>query len=224
VVCCCPREGIEREFGAKAAKRDLRRYRRRGPIRTTRLLLDALLDALRTEGVDDASLLDIGGGVGAVHHELLDAGASEAVQVDVSPDYLAAAREEAARRGHAGRVRFVRGDFVALADEAGAADVVTLDRVICCYPDMERLVAASAAKARRLYGAVYPRQVWWVRAALTTVNALMRLRRSPFRVYLHPPSAIEAVLRAHGLNRRLARHTVAWTVAVYARGAAAAPS
>jgi magnesium-protoporphyrin O-methyltransferase len=212
---CCHREGIEEQFGDRTARRELRRLRRRGPIRTTRLLVDAL----RARGVSDASILDVGGGVGAVHHELLDAGAREAVHVDVSPAYLAAAREEAARRGHGDRVRFARGDFVERADEMPEADVVTLDRVICCYPDMPALVSRSARKARRLYGAVYPRDAWWMRAGIAVVNALMRLRRSAFRVYLHSPDAIEAVLREAGLERRSMSRTAAWHVAVFARGA-----
>lgn len=211
--CCCQAEAIAELFGPRIARRELRRFRRRGPIRTTRMLIEAL----RAEGVGGASILDVGGGVGAIHHELLDAGASEALQVDVSPSYLEAAREEAARRGHDGRVELRHGDFVALAGKVGDFDVVSLDRVICCYPDMERLVALSAGRARRLYGAVYPRDVWWVRAALAMGNACMRLRRSAFRLYLHPPAAVEAVLREHGLTPRTRRRTLVWHIVVYAR-------
>jgi SAM-dependent methyltransferase len=213
MIDCCHREGIEQQFGERTARRELRRLRRRGPTKTTRLLVDAL----RAQGVDGASLIDVGGGVGAVHHALLDAGAREAVQVDVAPAYLAAAREEAERRGHHGRVRFVHGDVVERAGELPDADVVTLDRVICCYPDMPALVASSAGKARRLYGAVYPRDTWWMRRGLTLVNALLRLRRSAFRAYLHPPPAIEAALRECGFERAYATRTLVWHVAVYAR-------
>src|SRR5262245_43451615 len=120
---CCECESIEGQFGRETAARDLRRFRKRGPIRTTRLLIE---DIQRSE-IDAASLLDIGGGVGAIHHALLDDRAQAAVHVDISPDYIAAAREEAQRRGHADRVRFVRGDFVAMAPELAAADIVTLD-------------------------------------------------------------------------------------------------
>jgi magnesium-protoporphyrin O-methyltransferase len=213
MVTCCQCEGIERQFGGKTARAELRRLRKRGPVPTTRLLVEAL----RREGVAGASILDVGGGVGAVHHELLDAGARDAVHVDVSPDYLDVAREEAERRGHGGQVQFVRGDFVHVAPDLGAADVVTLDRVICCYPDMAALVERSAEKARRLYGAVYPREAWWMRLAIGATNVLMRLRRSAFRVYLHAPAAIDAALRRRGLERRSLQRTLGWEVAVYAR-------
>ena len=217
MVTCCQREGIERQFGRRTARWELGRFRKRGPAATTRMLIEAL----RREGVAGASILDIGGGVGAIYHELLGSGARRAVHVDVSPDYLTVAREEAERRGHADRVEFVRGDFVDLAATRSEADVVTLDRVICCYPDMERLVALSAAKARRLLGAVYPREAWWMHLAVTAVNAVSRVRRSAFRTFVHRPAAIDAVLRAHGLERRSFHRTLAWEVAVYGRRAAA---
>src|SRR5918998_4225657 len=198
MVTCCQREGIEHQFGRRTAAWELKRFRKRGPLSTTRLLVDEL----RRLGVSDASLLDVGGGVGAIHHELLDSGARTAVHVDISPDYLLAAREEAERRGHAGRVEFVHADFVEVAPTLAESDVVTLDRVICCYPDMERLITLCAGKARRAFGAVYPRETWWMRAAVAAVNVVSRIRRSAFRVYLHPPAGIDSVLRAHGLERR----------------------
>lgn len=212
-MACRQCEGIESQFSRKFAERELRRFRKRGPIPTTRRLLDALASA----GVGDSTLLDVGGGIGAIHHTLLDAGVREAVHVDASSGYLAVAKEESTRRGHEGRVRFVGGDFVDVADELPDADVVTLDRVICCYHDMEGLVERSASKARRLYGAVYPREAWWMRLAGTLTNLVMRVRRSCFRLYLHPPADIDAVLRAQGLERRSLQRTVIWEVVVYAR-------
>ena len=213
MITCCHCEGLERQFGRRTADWELRRFRRRGPSRTTRLLVDGV----RAEGVGGRTLLDIGGGVGAVHHLLLDAGATTAVHVDVSPEYLRAASDEAARLGHAERVRFLRGDFVETAPELEQADIVTLDRVICCYPDMPALVGGAAEKARHVFAAVYPRETRFVRAGIALVNLAMRIRRSPFRVFLHPPAAIHAMLVRHGFARRSLRRTVVWEVAVYAR-------
>jgi SAM-dependent methyltransferase len=213
MVTCCQCEGIERQFGRRTAQWELRRLRKRGPGATTR----ALIEALRRDGITNASILDIGGGVGAIYHELLASGARVAVHVDVSPDYLNVAREEAERRGHADRVHFIRGDFVDLAPGQDEADVVTLDRVICCYPDMERLVALAADKTRRLLGAVYPREAWWMRLLVNSVNVINRVRRCPFRTYLHPPTAIDGVLRSHGLERRTFRRTLGWEVVTYSR-------
>jgi 2-polyprenyl-3-methyl-5-hydroxy-6-metoxy-1,4-benzoquinol methylase len=201
-------------FGERTAARDLKRYRRRGPSKPTRVLLDAL----RARGVQGASVLDIGGGVGAIQHELLDAGAEAATGVDASPAYLKAAGEEARRRGHADRVNHREGDFVALADRVAPADVVTLDRVICCYPDMDALVGRSAERARRLYGLVYPRDAWWTRLAFRCVNLGLRTARREFRVFVHHTEAVDAVATARGLTRGLQRTAgPVWQVAVYER-------
>jgi magnesium-protoporphyrin O-methyltransferase len=213
MVTCCECEGIAGQFGARIARRDLRRFRRRGPIESTRLLVDDLVAA----GVGGGSLLDIGGGIGAIQHSLMSAGAREATDVDVSADYLAAAREEATRLGHADRVHYIRADFVQIATTVADADIVTLDRVICCYPDMEPLVSAASQKARRLLGAVYPRDVWWVRAGVRAANLLMRIRRSAYRAFLHPPAAIDAAIRRQGLERRTLRRTIAWEIVTYTR-------
>ena len=163
-------------------------------------------------------MLDIGGGVGAIQHELLDAGATRATGVDASPAYLRAAREEAQRRGHGGRVGYHEGDFVALADGIEAADVVTLDRVICCYPDMEALVGSSAQRARRVYGLVHPREAWWTRLGVGVGNLSLRLARRRFRAYVHPVAAVDAVARDSGLALRLRENAgPIWQVAVYTR-------
>jgi SAM-dependent methyltransferase len=214
VDCCSPEDSpFDREFNARTAEEDLRAYRRDGPSGLTR----DLIDALSAGGVDGRTVLEIGGGVGTVHHELLRSGAAAAVDVDASRAYVAAAREEAARQGHADRVDYRVGDFVALADEIAPADVVALDRVLCCYGDMSALVARSAALAKRRYGLVYPRDTWLGRVAIAVINVWMRLSRSPFRSYLHRTADVEAILSAEGLVRRLHRTSLIWQLAVYER-------
>lgn len=214
---CAQCVGIETQFGRAEAKSKLRRFRRRGPDKTTRLLIEALRAALEEADARRAVLLDVGAGVGTIHHELLDGRLARAIHVDASTAHLTVAREETERRGHAACVEFVHGDFVTIADDLPAADVVTLDRVICCYHDREGLVSRSAEKATRLYGAVYPRDVVWMRVAIATINLVQRLKRSPFRVFLHDPSAVDATLRAAGLEPRHRQRTLGWEVVVYER-------
>ena len=200
-------------FGRRAARRDLRRYRRRGPDPATR----RLLAMLRREELRGRTLLDVGGGIGAIQHELLRAGLSRAVHVDASTAYLRASEAEATRQGHRERVEYHSGDFVRLARELPESDVVTLDRVVCCYPDMPRLVEASASRARHLYGLTYPRWRRGTRAAVAVRNLLFRLRGSAFRVYLHPPEAVAAELRRQGLRCVAEDRTFLWHVALYRR-------
>src|SRR6476646_10047123 len=143
--CCGPEDtDYDRQCDARHAAQHLRDYQHDGPRGLTR----ALIDGLAADGLEGRTVLDIGGGVGAVHHELLRSGAVAADDVDASRAYISAAREEAERQGHAERVTYVTGDFVALADEIEPADLVALDRVICCYEDMAALVNRSSALAR----------------------------------------------------------------------------
>jgi hypothetical protein len=213
--CCC--QGVDEIFGEKTAQHDLRRYRKRGPSKPTRMLLEALEDG----GIENATVLDIGGGVGAIQQELLDAGAERATSVEASAAYLRAAQDEADRRGHRDRISYQAGDFVTVADRVEPADVVTLDRVICCYPDMEALVSRSADRAQHLYGLVYPRDAWWVGVGFRFMNLILRVWRKAFRVHLHPTRAVDAVAREHGLIPKLTQRAgPVWQVAVYRRAVA----
>jgi magnesium-protoporphyrin O-methyltransferase len=209
----CQCKGIEMIFNQKSAVRELKQYRRKGPNRTTQMLIDAL----KTEGIEGMTLLDIGGGVGAIQHELLSAGVRSAANVDASAAYVAVAKEEAERRGHAGLVSYYHGDFIQLAPEIAPADIVTLDRVICCYDDMQALVGLSSARARNMYGLVYPRDTWWMKIRVAIENFVYRLVRNPFRSFVHPTERVDAVVRSSGLRRRLYRKTFLWQVVVYAR-------
>jgi SAM-dependent methyltransferase len=212
---CPPGYGcsIGNEFGEAAARHDLRSYRKSGSSTTTRWLVDGLTAG----GVEGLTVLDIGAGVGAAHQALLAAGAAAVTDVDGSAAYVAVAREEAERIGTADRVTYEVGDFVELASSVAPADLVVLDRVICCYPQMEQLVRASLAHARLRYGLVYPRDSWWVRAGFAVLNGIARLVRVRTRAYIHRTAAVEAIIREAGFVPRLSRWSLVWQVAVYER-------
>lgn len=211
---CCRLDVYEDQFNARIAAQELRQYRERGPRKETRLLLEAI----RTQRLHDATLLDIGGGIGAIQHELVEAGVvSRVTDVDVSTAYLDAARAEAERRHYADRAHYLRGDFVELAPTIDAADIVTLDRVICCYPDMHALIQRSAERARRVYAVVYPRGSWGFRAVARPLNGLLRLPRQPLPIYIHATHAVDGRVRANGLTPVFHQKTLLWQVAVYRR-------
>lgn len=195
------------------ARRDARRYRRRG--------LDGnaqrLVDFLRRAGIEGATVLEVGGGVGAVQLELLRAGASRTTNAELSAAYEESAAELAADAGLAGRVERRLLDFAERADEVAAADVVVLHRVVCCYPDYEALVGAASGHARRQLVLTFPRDCVWTRAGLALVNLTQRLRRRSFRVYLHPPAAIIAVAQSRGLVPASSHKGLFWEFAGLAR-------
>ena len=208
---CC--EVTDRAFSENAARAEIRNYRRHGPARQT----CELLRAVRSFGLANATLLDIGGGVGTIHHELLQDVARTALHVDASSAYLKEAKTEATRRGHADRVTFVHADFTKVAAELPQADIVTLDRVVCCYPDFRTLLEAAASKSRRLLALSYPRETWYMRLALGVVNAFQRLRRDPFRTFVHPVAEMRDTMVRMDLHPVTIRRLLVWEVAIYAR-------
>ncbi|HTO74037.1 MAG TPA: methyltransferase domain-containing protein [Gemmatimonadales bacterium] len=215
-MTCCHCDSTDRQFDAGIARRDLRRLRRRGPDLVTRRLFDAVKSVRLPP---DATLLDVGGGVGAIHHFLLDHGFSRATQVDASTAYLEAAEEETVRVGHDGRVEFRFGGFPAAAADVAPADVVTMDRVVCCDPDFSGLLGSAADKARRLLAFSYPRPRWSIKLVVAAANAWRRLFGQPFRAYVHRPEAMTSVLESRGLRRRWAGGTWIWAVELFERAA-----
>jgi SAM-dependent methyltransferase len=209
---CCECEAIDRHFAPARAAEELSTYTRRGPTGTARLILDTLSG---TPPI--ASVLDIGAGIGVLHHELLGTGVRSAVHVEAASAYIDVARAESARRGHAGRVRFLQGDFLALAPSIASADLVTLDRVVCCYEAFEPLIRVSAEKARRYYALSFPHERWYMRAHTRWQNHRRKRAGNPFRTFVHSVAEIRALIRAAGFIVRRSRKTLAWEVLVCAR-------
>jgi SAM-dependent methyltransferase len=213
--CCCSGVGAaaERQFSEKRAAKDLAQYRTKGPGSTARLLLVGIPKAGQPQG----RLLDIGSGVGALTFELLERGLTDAVGVDLSSAYVAVASAEAVRRGRTDSVRFVHGDFVGIASQLLPADVVTLDRVVCCYPECEQLLDESARLAAHCFALSYPRDVWYVRTWVGLQNAARQLCRNPFRTFVHSASAMENVIQRAGLELATRGCTRTWCADVYRR-------
>jgi magnesium-protoporphyrin O-methyltransferase len=212
---CCSTYGAvaSAHFDEKIARRELTSYRKKGPGSTTRLLRDLLLETGAVQG----TALDVGSGVGALTFELLEHGVERAIAVDASPANLAAAGEEATRRGRTGVVRFVLGDFLDHARHIPAATVVTLDRVVCCYPLYQPLIEEAMRHAERYFAFSYPRDVWYVHAAIAFENAMRRIRSNPFRAFVHSVERMTDVIRSADFKLVSRRHTRQWSAELYAR-------
>ena len=209
-ACGC----YDKAFDERLAARELRAFRRNGPGRASK----AIADALARGGADGRTVLDIGGGVGAVHQQLLDRGAATVIDVDASRGYLDAARSEAERKGVLDRVRFEHGDFVALAPTIEPADLVALDRVVCCYGDVEALVGRAAERTRRRLAITIPPSIWPVRAFVALGNAWYRLTRNAYRAYAHPHERVVAAAAAAGLELARPVESVGmWRLLVFER-------
>lgn len=208
---CC--QITDSAFSENEAKANLKDYRRRGPAKQTKLILEAV----RSLGLENASLLDVGGGVGAIYHELLKDTAREAIHVDASSAYLKVARQEAERRGHEGQVKFIHADFTEVAADLPQVDVVTLDRVVCCYPSFRELLSAAASRSHTAIAMTYPREVWWTRSVLAVMNFYQRIIKDPFRVFVHPVAEMESVLNDAGLQKVYTRRLFVWEMTLYKR-------
>lgn len=210
---CSQCVGIESHFDQKVALRDLENYRNNKLDETT----PVLIDALKAENISEMTLLDIGGGVGAIQHELLKAGVSSCINAEASQAYIKAAKEEAERQGHADRIQHLHGDFVNLSPDIPPCDIVTLDRTICCYHDVRQLVEKSSALARSFYGVVYPLDNWRTRISGVFENLTYWLHKSPFRFFMHPTKVVEQIVYSKGFQRRFYRVVGNWQVVVYSK-------
>jgi len=211
--CCAHSRSAARLFSHFA-----RRYRRRFEKKGLEASQRQLVEGLERAGFGDASLLEVGSGVGYLHQYLLQRGAATAVGVDLTPKMIEEAEALARKNGLTERTGYRVADFVDAAASFEPADVVLLDKVICCYPDAERMVQTSLAKAKRVYAYTIPRDRWYTRLGVALGALGLRLLRSDYRSYVHDPRQIEAWVTAAGFTKRYENQTLIWLTGVYVRG------
>ena len=209
---CCDPTDYRRLFSRKYASRDAHRYRRRGLSRTARALVDLAGD------VRGLTVLDVGGGIGAIELELLAGGAERATSVELSGGYEEAAAALLTERGLSDRVDRRVADFVSEGDAVEQHDLVVLHRVVCCYPDVDALMRAASEHARGRLVLTYPQEHLWMRLGLRAINLWLRLSRCGFRTYVHPIARILGAAEAHGLTlERRERQGFLWESALLVR-------
>ena len=210
--CCAPRtpDGYEREFDARFASNLARRYRRKGPTPTAQ----RILDFAASHGLEGASVLEVGGGIGEIQLELLKRGAARTTNLELSGAYETEAARliDEARLG--GRVTRMVGVDLAVSpdDVVEPADIVVLNRVVCCYPDYERLLGAAARHARHAVIFSHPPRTAFTRVALWLDNLAYRLTRRTYRGFVHPPDAMVGVLARNGIDVRYRHRGRVWCV------------
>lgn len=210
--CCDSANAADRQFTAAKAAKELKAYRRGRIGPTTRRIRDGLSEAGLTHG----TLLDVGGGVGALTFELLDRGMTSATVLEASTAYAAAAHDEATRRTRGTAVSVVHGDLLEVSDNLPSADVVTLDRVVCCHPSYESLLGEAVQHATQGFALSYPRDRWYVRAVIWFDNA-KRARKSGFRTFVHPPKEMQRIIERAGFSLTRRRQTLVWAIDVFVR-------
>jgi 2-polyprenyl-3-methyl-5-hydroxy-6-metoxy-1,4-benzoquinol methylase len=212
---CCSPAGYRWAFSEKRARKEAQRYERRGLDATPR----RVVERVALYGVEGRTLLEVGGGVGALQVELLKMGVTHAVNVEITPTYEDAATGLLRRTGLEDRVDRKVMDFVDAGSDAEAADIVIMNRVICCYPDMPKLVAAAAAHCRQVLVMSFPKDRWWTRTSLAAGNVVLRVTRRHIQIFVHPPDTILAVAAQHGLTVAFNQPGRFWQVAELRRSA-----
>jgi Methyltransferase domain len=210
---CCSAAGYRWAFSERRARREARRYERRGLDATSR----RIVEILKAQGLDNRTLLEVGGGVGALQIELLKAGVTRAVSIELTPTYEAAANGLLRRTGLQDRVERRLMDFAEPATDVEAADIVIMNRVLCCYPDMPKLAGAAAAHTRQMLVLSFPKERWWTRTGLTLSNLVLRATRRRFQVFVHRPEQILATAEHFGLKTTLNHAGFFWQVAALRR-------
>ncbi len=211
--CCQPPRGYTRLFSKRTARRDAKRYRRNGLDETA----GEMIGFLCRRGIEGASVLEIGGGVGAVQLELLKAGAAHTTNLELSPEYEEAAVSLAREQGVEARVERRLGDVVQQPALAGAADAVVMHRVVCCYPDYDALVGAASERAQRFLVMSFPRPRWAVRAGFAAMNVAARALRWEYRTWIHSPQALVDAAERRGLRLASESRGRIWQVAALER-------
>lgn len=206
---CCGPHRYEREFNPRFSRELTRRYRRSGLTTSARWIVDFA----ESVGLGGATMLEIGGGIGDIQVEALRRGAAHTTNLELSSAYEADAAtllDEAGLRDRA--TRRVGIDLAQTPDAVEPADFVVLHRVVCCYPDYDRLLSAAAGHAHRAVVYSHPVQGWPSRLAVRLVNSWCALWRREYRAFAHSPTAMLDVLRRHGFEARFNERSGPWRV------------
>ncbi len=193
---CCQPGDYDKIFNEKHARSKGRAYARKGLTGHGQ----RIVDFVRGKAPPGYTLLEIGGGIGDIQLELLQGGAARTINVELATQWERVASELIHERGLDDRVERRLGDFVREADTIPTADVVVMNRVVCCYPDAEALVGAAADHARRFLVMTLPVDRWWTRWGLAAANVFLRVRGDTFRAYVHPTRAVLSAAQQRGMR------------------------
>jgi len=212
-MSCCNDNAIEKQFDKLRVANKVNQYRSKGISKETRILVDSL----KSMGIDGNSLLDIGCGLGLIGIELLESGLAGVENIEASSSYLESAKTESKKRNLIDKTSFTYGNFVEIAESVSAADIVTLDKVICCYDELEPLVKLSCEKTLKYYGVIYPRDTWWAKAAIGFENLMRKIKGNTFRVFVYPTEEIDSLIKEQGLTRVFYKAMMVWQIVIYSR-------
>ena len=204
-------EGIACCFDRRTA-RMIGNYRRNGIGKAAR----SILGYLETQDLTNLESLELGSGVGGLTVELAKRGVVAARGVDLSPSMVEAANHLASESGLGSVARFTVGDGA--STHLDKADIVILDAVLCCYPQVDSLILNSTSAARRLYAISVPDDRRMATKLLRPLLPLQKVffRGSSFRFFLHSASKMFKLIEGQGFTKVFEQPLGStWLVAIF---------
>jgi 2-polyprenyl-3-methyl-5-hydroxy-6-metoxy-1,4-benzoquinol methylase len=176
-----------------------------------------LLDGIKRNSIQGSSVLDIGCGVGSIHLTLLREGASRSVGIDISDGMLQEARRFAEQFGLTGRTHYVAGDFTRLSSSVEESDITVLDKVVCCYEDLDGLIRTSTDKTRQTYALSHPKENLLMKGLFKGHSFLAKLFGWGFHPFWHNWETMKSLILSRGFRLAYENSTISWQVLVFER-------
>lgn len=201
-------------FDLENAKKSLNKYKKKGTRKPTRILLDSLIN----QNIHGLTLLDIGGGFGPIPQELFPKGLKFATNIDASHGYIEVSKQFAEEKNTISKSKFQFGDFIDEAANIENHDIVTLDKVICCYPEAFELIKLSTEKCNKYYGLVFPWGGIFAKIGTKVINFILgTIKGNPFKTYIHNPEQVYAFIEKQGFKTISHTSKFPWNIVLYER-------
>lgn len=213
--CCVSSSEIRGmdKFFSKHAKRYMKRFRRRGLAKEQRYLLEGIL----ASPIAGQSIMEIGCGVGSLHMSLLRRGAASAFGIEIAEGMLAGAQQLSRELGFERNTRYLLADFATTDEDIPTSDIVILDKVVCCYEDLDQLLAKSLGKTRRIYALSFPRPSTLIKLSFIIPIYIAKLFRWPFHPHWHDWETMLSCIRKNHFKEVYRNNTITWAIRVFAR-------
>jgi 2-polyprenyl-3-methyl-5-hydroxy-6-metoxy-1,4-benzoquinol methylase len=205
---CCDADQF---FDLKGAKKEIKKYKRRGTKSATKRLI-SYLNGFDVKG---KTLLDIGGGIGALQWNHLKEGGKSTTDIDASSGYLEIAKGYAMENSWHEKSNFMQGDFYGDIDQISKHDIVTLDKVICCYPDFKVLLQKSMDHCHEILALSFPIGGPVSKSLSFFAKLWLKLKGSTFHPYIHDHREVEALITSGGFELVRSGISFPWRVRLY---------
>jgi magnesium-protoporphyrin O-methyltransferase len=146
---------------------------------------------------------------------MLKHGAERAIGIDISEGMIEGAKQLSGELGFSERTEYHLGDFVQMNGVIEQADITVLDKVVCCYEDVDALLQKSLAKTRHIYALSFPKPNVLVKVVIHIPILLGKAFRWSFRPYWHDWNELVHTIQENGFLQTYQNSTVFWSLYVF---------